>query len=347
MDTKINTQIVKINEFENENLKNNLDLQNCANILLNDGIGAFPTETVYGLGGNGLSPIAVKKIYEAKGRPSDNPLILHISDLEMLDQIAKNINENSLKLIDKFWPGPLTLIFEKTNLIPYETSGGLETVAVRFPKNKIAQELIRLTKNPIAAPSANISGKPSPTRFSHVEFDLLNKVNFIIDGGNTDFGLESTILDCTKKIPTILRPGSITKKMIEDVLGEVILDKALLKNEEVIKPLAPGMKYKHYSPEADVILVKSLDNIKSINDLILENPNKKIGILCKKENLGFFDAKKYIVQALDDNSLYHTLRKFDFLNVDLVFAEFLEETDENLALMNRLKKSANNNIITI
>ncbi len=334
------TLLVKIeNDYYND------DLKKCANLLLKDGIGAFPTETVYGLGGNGLSPTAVKKIYEAKGRPSDNPLILHISNLQMLETITKNINPTSKKLIDTFWPGPLTLIFEKTDIVPYETSGGLQTIAVRFPKNEIAQNLIRLTGKPIAAPSANISGKPSPTRFSHVEYDLLNKVDFIIDGGNSNFGLESTIIDCTKDTPIILRPGSITKEMIENVIGDVLLDKSLLKGEYSKQAIAPGMKYKHYAPNADVVLVKSLNIPKTINELALENKNNKIGILCAVENAKKYDCTKYIVQFLDDNNLYHSLRKFDFLNVDMVYAEFLPENEENLALMNRLKKSANYNII--
>ncbi len=336
------THIVKIeNDYYND------DLKKCANILLKDGIGAFPTETVYGLGGNGLSPTAVKKIYEAKGRPSDNPLILHISDLNMLNTITTNLNENSKKLIDAFWPGPLTLIFEKTDIVPNETSGGLKTIAVRFPKNEIAQTLIKLTGKPIAAPSANISGKPSPTRFSHVEYDLFNKVDFIIDGGNCSFGLESTIIDCTSNTPIILRPGSITKEMIESVIGNVMLDKSLLKSEYSEKAIAPGMKYKHYAPNADVVLVKSLDVPKTINELALalKNENKKIGILCDISNVKNYDNQKYVVQVLDDNNLYHSLRKFDFLNVDIVYAEFLQENDANLALMNRLKKSANYNII--
>ncbi len=334
------TFVVKI-----ENNNYNDDLKKCAKILLEDGIGAFPTETVYGLGGNGLSSNAVKKIYKAKGRPSDNPLILHISNLNMLCNIAKNINENSKKLIDAFWPGPLTLIFEKTSIVPYETSGGLETVAIRFPKNIVAQKLIELANKPIAAPSANTSGKPSPTRFSHVEFDLLGKVDFIIDGGTSNYGLESTIIDCTKNTPIILRPGSITKEMIQNVIGDVNFDKSLLKSEYSKKAIAPGMKYKHYSPVADVILVKSLNVSACINKLALTNKNKKIGILCDKNNFDKYDQNKYTVQILNDSTLYHSLRKFDFLNVNIVYAEFLKESEENLALMNRLKKSANYNII--
>ncbi len=337
------TYIVKINSDD----YNSKSLKKCANILLNDGIGAFPTETVYGLGGNGLSPTAVKKIYSAKGRPSDNPLILHISNLKMLNSIVTDINENSKKLIDTFWPGPLTLIFKKSEIVPYETSGGLNTIAVRFPKNKIAQQLIEETGKPIAAPSANTSGKPSPTRFSHVEYDLFGKVDFIIDGGNSTYGLESTIVDCTNSIPIILRPGSITKKMIEEVIGNTNFDINLFHNKDIEKPISPGMKYKHYSPEAEVILIKSKDAVTSIKNLITQNSNKKIGILCNEKNISKYEEKNCVLQVLNESSLYHTLRKFDFLNVDIVYTEYLDENDENIALMNRLKKSANYNIIEL
>ncbi len=337
------TYIVKINSDD----YNNEAFIKCANILLNDGVGAFPTETVYGLGANGLSPSAVKKIYKAKGRPSDNRLILHISVLEMLNTIASDINENSKKLIKAFWPGPLTLIFKKTNLVPEETSGGLNTVAVRFPKNEIAQQLIKATGKPIAAPSANISGKPSPTRFSHVEFDLLDKVDFIIDGGNSLYGLESTIVDCTRDIPIILRPGTITKQMIEHVIGATNLDQSLLKKQDSIKAIAPGMKYKHYSPVAEVILVKGYDTSSAIKKLISSQPDKKIGVLCDVSNFNKYDENRFNIQVLDESNLYHALRKFDFLKMDIVYAEFLNENDDTLALMNRLKKSANYNIIEV
>ncbi len=335
------TTIVKISK---DDIYNNDDLKKCADILANGGVGAFPTETVYGLGGNGLSPDAVKKIYSAKGRPSDNPLILHISSIDMLHTIANNINEKSRKLIDAFWPGALTLIFDKKDIVPFETSGGLDTVAVRFPSNEIAKELIRLSNVPIAAPSANLSGKPSPTRFSHVEHDLLNKVDFIIDGGSCQNGLESTIIDCTRPTPVILRPGCITIDMIETIIGDVELDKSLLTGDAK-KALAPGMKYTHYSPKAEVIIVDSKNIPARINYLAQNTHNKKVGILCEQKNVHLYDNEKYVIQILNDANLYHALRKFDFLNTDIVYAEMLENSNDNLAIINRLSKSASFNII--
>ena len=203
-------------------------IEKAAEILQSGGLVAFPTETVYGLGANGLNAEAVKDIYKAKGRPSDNPLILHISDIEELKPLVKEVPENAKKLMKAFWPGPLTLIFKKADIVPYATSGGLETVAIRFPENKVANLLIKTAKMPIAAPSANTSGRPSPTRASHVEYDLKGKIDMIIDGGSCEFGLESTIVDVSGDVPCLLRPGSITLGMLRDVLGEVTVDKAVV-----------------------------------------------------------------------------------------------------------------------
>ena len=259
------TKLVKV---DTENPEKSV-LTEAAEILKNGGLVAFPTETVYGLGANGLDEKACKRIYEAKGRPSDNPLILTIGDLDGLYKIVGKVTENAKKIIDAFWPGPITLVLPKADCVPETVTGGLDTVAVRYPSNKIARELIKIAGIPVAAPSANSSGKPSPTRASHVEFDLNGKIEMIIDGGAADWGLESTILDVSEDKPVLLRPGAVTQDMIEDVVGEIDVDPAVYsKPDGNIVPKAPGMKYKHYSPSAKVILVSgSMENvISTINE---------------------------------------------------------------------------------
>ena len=225
-------------------------------ILKKGGLVAFPTETVYGLGGNALDAEASAKIYAAKGRPSDNPLIVHIADWEAIEAIVSEIPEAAKKLADAFWPGPLTMILNKSDLVPYATTGGLETVAVRMPVNPIARALIRAGGGYVAAPSANTSGRPSPTRAEHVAEDLNGKIDMIIDGGTVDIGLESTIVDLTDGAPTILRPGYINQEMLEQVLGEVEMDRGLIAPGSGVHPKAPGMKYRHYAPKADLIIVE-------------------------------------------------------------------------------------------
>lgn len=330
-------------------------IESCAKIIKNGGLVAFPTETVYGLGANALISDAVKGIYAAKGRPSDNPLIVHINDIDTLNLIAKNISNKAMLLIDKFWPGPLTIIFDKTDVIPKETAGGLDTVAVRMPKNEIAKLLIDKSGVPIAAPSANLSGKPSPTKASHVIDDLNGKVNAIIDGGSSDIGLESTVIDMSTDIPCILRPGAITKSMIESVIGNVILDKNLLNEHE--KPKSPGMKYKHYAPDADIILVQG-NNINNVVNKIIElsnsYTNKNIGIICTEETKDFYKNYNNVISLGSKNNtetiaknLFDTFREFNKLNVDIIFAEGLPEENLELAIMNRLKKASGYNIINV
>ncbi|MBR5123087.1 MAG: threonylcarbamoyl-AMP synthase, partial [Anaerotignum sp.] len=232
-------------------------IQTAAKILQEGGLVAFPTETVYGLGGNGLDNSACEKIYLAKGRPSDNPLILHISEFEELKPIVREISPAAQKLMDAFWPGPLTMVFPKSDIVPEKATGGLDTVAVRFPNHPVARAIIHAAGLPIAAPSANSSGKPSPTRASHVEFDLNGKIDMIVDGGAAEWGLESTIVDVSGEVPMILRPGAVTKEMMEEVVGKVEIDPAILQKPAAdLKPKAPGMKYTHYSPKAEVVLVK-------------------------------------------------------------------------------------------
>lgn len=333
-------------------------IKEAAGILQKGGLVAFPTETVYGLGANGLSEEACKKIYEAKGRPSDNPLILHIGELTQLNQIVEEIPSLAKTVMEAFWPGPLTLIFKKKSCVPDSVTGGLDTVGVRFPSNSIARELIKVANLPIAAPSANSSGKPSPTKASHVEFDLNGKVEMIIDGGSTDFGLESTIVDVTGDVAVILRPGAITKEMLMDLLGCVEIDPAILgKSTTNAAPKAPGMKYTHYSPKAKVILVKGEMNkvVEKINSLTKENQTNgfKVGIMATDETKDSYKADIVLsVGARNDEiaigaSLFKILRKFDFLQADIVYSEVFAETGEGLAIMNRLNKAAGYNYIEV
>ncbi len=331
-------------------------LTEAAEILRNGGLVAFPTETVYGLGANGLDEAACRRIYEAKGRPSDNPLILTIGDLDGLYPIVKCVTEDAKKIIDAFWPGPITLVLPKADCVPSAVIGGLDTVAVRYPSNKIARELIKTAGIPVAAPSANSSGKPSPTRASHVDFDLNGKIEMIIDGGACDWGLESTILDVSGEKPVLLRPGAVTQEMIEEVVGEIDVDPAVYSKPSAdIVPKAPGMKYKHYSPLANVILVSgSGDNvIETINRKIKEDIKKglKVGIMATTQTKDRYDEGEILVVGDRDKpetigaNLFKILRKFDFIGVDVVYSEVFDEDGEGAAIMNRLNKAAGFNCI--
>ena len=246
------TEIIKINREKPDHDA----LKRAGEILLAGGLVAFPTETVYGLGGNALDPTASRRIYAAKGRPSDNPLIVHIADLEDLKVVAADIPDQAMLLAQAFWPGPLTMIFPRTDKVPLETTGGLSSVAVRFPSDTIAQELIRCGGGFVAAPSANTSGRPSPTTAEHVAEDLSGRIEMILDGGPVGIGLESTIIDFTEAVPTILRPGYISPAMLESILGEVKIDPGLLKEDSHVRPKAPGMKYRHYAPKAQMVIIE-------------------------------------------------------------------------------------------
>lgn len=350
----MNTEIVKLDAA-------NIDetaIERAAEIIKNGGLVAFPTETVYGLGANALDAEASKKIYEAKGRPSDNPLIAHIASLDTLDEIVEDVSDVAKKLIDKFWPGPMTLIFKKKDLVPDSTTGGLKTLAVRFPENEIAKALIEKSGVPIAAPSANTSGKPSPTKGEHVIEDLDGKVDMILDGGEVGLGLESTIIDVTDK-PTILRPGFITQEMLEQVIEEVELDKTILeKPTEDFAPKAPGMKYRHYAPKADLIIVRGEAN--KVADLIIDEvtkTDKKTAILTVNQHIDLYEGKANdsIVASwgnLDDmediaHKVFDWLRKIDEMGIDVVYCEAFEEEGLGLAVMNRLTKAAGYQVIDV
>ena len=366
------TKIVKVTE----DIKSDKYLYEEAGQILRDGgLVAFPTETVYGLGGNGLDSNASRKIYAAKGRPSDNPLILHIADVEMLYDIAQNINEKAERLIKAFWPGPLTMVFCKAEKVPFETTGGLESVAVRMPSHPVAAAMIRAAGVPVAAPSANISGRPSPTLAKHVAEDMAGRIEMIIDGGNIDIGIESTIVDMTSEPPVILRPGYVTKEMLEAVIGEVSLDPTLLiKPTEDLRPKAPGMKYRHYAPKAELTLYEG--EIKKVTETIFEEmlkkvkQGKRVAVIATEESKLIYDgllseaahdvngkpAEKdcefiMLGSRRDEESiarnLYAALRECDEKQVDYIYSETFSLDNFGQAIMNRLRKAAGYNIINL
>lgn len=339
---------IDVNNINVEELKKQAELLKEGKTVI------FPTETVYGLGANALDENAVKKIYEAKGRPSDNPLIVHIYDREEVRDLAKDISDKAEIVMDKFWPGPITIILNKKDIVPNTTSGGLDTVAIRMPSHKIARELIKQSGLPIAAPSANISGRPSPTKGNHVKEEMDGRVSGIVLGGNCDFGLESTVLDLTGEVPMILRPGSITKENLEEVLGEVLVDPSLLKKEDNKKAKAPGMKYTHYSPDADVYIVSGSDKdvINKINQIIRENSENgiKSGVMCAEKNKEVYEGEVISLgNTLEEvgSNLFDVLREMDKRNVDIVYSEAFEMTGVGQAIMNRLLKSAGYKVIKV
>ena len=315
----------------------NNDLARAADILRSGGLVAIPTETVYGLGANAFDRKAVLSIFTAKGRPADNPLIVHISDLSQLDDIVVEINDNAKKLMNKFWPGPLTIVMKKSDKIPLEVSAGLDTVAVRMPSHSVAKALLDSCKLPIAAPSANTSGKPSPTTAKHVFDDMDGRIDAIIDGGNCEVGLESTVIDVTDEIPRLLRPGGITYEQLCEVLGEVIKNYEFSDGET---PRSPGVKYKHYAPKAKVVVIKG-DFKKYVENTA--NKYEKVGVLCHEEYLLPSNCTvKYMGLTPEEyaNSLFLHLRAFDDEGVDIILAEDIDDKGINLAVSNRLYKAA-------
>jgi L-threonylcarbamoyladenylate synthase len=322
-------------------------LKQASEILRNGGLVAFPTETVYGLGANGLDAEAVEKIYQAKGRPSDNPLILHISSITELEQLAARISPQARTLINKYWPGPLTVVLEKSTTVPDNVTGGLETVAVRMPDSKTARELIRLAGIPLAAPSANTSGRPSPTNAQAVLADLSGRIDAIVDAGSCVIGLESTVIDLTGETPRLLRPGIITHEMLTDALGRVEVCSATEKNTDTA-PKSPGMKYVHYSPKYPMVLVQDTTGIllkQKIDETLSEN--KKAGAIVSAETAKNLSSGAVVaIYGSRANlrtiaaGLYDALRYFDNHEVDVIFAEGIEETGLGTAIMNRLRKAA-------
>lgn len=348
------TKLIKIDADD----PNKEDMREAAEIIRSGGLVAFPTETVYGLGANALDPEASKRIYAAKGRPSDNPLIVHISRFEELLSIAKEVPPQAKKLADAFWPGPLTMIVWKNEKVPYETTGGMDTVAIRMPNHPVALALIDESGCMIAAPSANTSGKPSPTEAGHVALDLDGKIPMILDGGPVGIGIESTIIDLTEKVPMILRPGYITKEMLEEVLGEEVrIDPGIIAADSTKKPKAPGMKYKHYAPKADLVLVEGEQEavVAEINALVREKQaaGLKVGVVATDETESLYQADYVVtIGARSDEDaiarhLYKILREFDDWNVDAIYSESFSTPRIGQAIMNRLMKAAGHQVIYV
>ena len=318
---------------------------------------AFPTETVYGLGANALNPQAVGKIFAAKGRPQDNPLIVHIARKEDIDSLTTGFNANARKIMEHFMPGPLTIIVPKAEIIPDVTSAGLDTVGVRFPINKYAQEFILACGCPIAAPSANLSGRPSPTNAQDVLEDMQGKVAGILDGGSCGVGLESTVVDTTSPVPTICRPGGVTYEMLTEVLGAVEIDPALL-GDKNFKPIAPGMKYRHYAPKEPVYLLEG-NAVELLPALVGKAvaAGLKVGVLCDaamSAQLAQLKQQEGILLSCWGESrealaadLFYLLRDFDRTKPDVILAQGVSEDGIGLAIMNRLRKAAGYQIITL
>lgn len=329
-------------------------LKRAGEIIKEGGLVAFPTETVYGLGGDALNPDSSRKIYAAKGRPSDNPLIVHICCMEDLPAIVSSIPPVAEVLAKKYWPGPLTMIFPKSDLVPKETTGGLDTVAVRFPNNKIALEFIREAGGYIAAPSANLSGKPSPTLSKYVQQDMDGRIEMILDGGNVGIGLESTIIDLTGKVPTILRPGYITKEMLSEVIEEVDIDQTILSGDCKTPPKAPGMKYRHYAPSGDLTIVDGETEavISYINGKVkeAEKLGKNTVVIATEETVDRYECQTVKNVGKRENvetvarELYRILRECDDEKAEVIFSESFDATGFGQAVMNRLLKAAGHKV---
>lgn len=358
------------------------NIQLAAEFLQNKGLVAFPTETVYGLGGDALDNEAAARIYTAKGRPSDNPLIVHIADTKAVYELASEVPKKAKMLMEAFWPGPLTIILPKKNIVPDGTTGGLDTVAIRMPSHPVALELIRESGLYIAAPSANTSGRPSPTLAEHVMEDMNGRIEMILDGGAVGIGIESTIVDLTGDVPVILRPGFITKSMLEEIIGEVTIDPALIEPDPNLRPKAPGMKYTHYAPKGELSIVEadasnscgvsctegndknhfsmvsenSTDKVVTkINQLVAEKlaDGHRVAVITTSENADKFDCENVLIAGVRAQGetiaakLYQVLRQCDELNVDYIFSEDFNDGELGGAIMNRLLKAAGHRVIKV
>jgi L-threonylcarbamoyladenylate synthase len=333
-----------------KSVDNFLEIDEAAQLLVENEVVAFPTETVYGLGGNADSDEAVMKIFAAKGRPSDNPLIIHVADKQQIERFVEDIPDNASLLMNAFWPGPLTIILKKrAGVLSEKATAGLSTIAVRMPDHPVALAVIKKCGLPIAAPSANTSGKPSPTSAKHVVDDLSGKIAGILDGGPTGVGLESTVIDCTEIIPVILRPGGITMEQLVSVVGDVIVDPSLA-NEE-LKPKSPGMKYRHYAPDAPLHIVDGSRDY--IQDLVFHSQQEglRVGVLTTEEHKPDYQAEVVLAcgkrEQLETvaSSLYETLRAFNEEKIDIIYSEIFPDVGVGQAIMNRLLKAAGNKII--
>jgi L-threonylcarbamoyladenylate synthase len=337
------TKILKINPKNPQISK----IKEAAGLIRQGKLVAFPTETVYGLGANALNPSAVKKIFEAKGRPSDNPLIVHIYDKDDLKLLAREIPKITEKVIERFWPGPLTIVLKKSRLVPKIITAGLDTVAVRMPKNKIAKLLIKEAGVPISAPSANLAGRPSPTLAKHVLADLGGRIDMILDGGQTHIGIESTVIDLSRKRAMLLRPGGVTLEELQKVVGRIDVHPTLRGKRTKLVSRSPGMKYRHYAPAAKLILIEgSSKNVnKKISELIktYKTQRKRVGIMTVNRNFAQkADMIKYVGSDFDAiaANLFKTLREFDSKKIDVILTQGISQRGLGLGIMNRLGKAA-------
>lgn len=347
------TEIVKIDEEQIDQEA----IARAGEILKRGGLVAFPTETVYGLGGDALNENSSRLIYAAKGRPSDNPLIVHVTNMEALKKIVTEIPPAARKLAERYWPGPLTMIFHKSSAVPLATTGGLDTVAVRMPSHKTARAMIDAAGGYIAAPSANRSGRPSPTVARYVIEDLDGLVDMIIDGGEVNIGLESTIIDLTGEVPTILRPGYVTQDMLTETLGLVDVDRTILDANSRQAPKAPGMKYRHYAPKGNLSIVEGEPErvVSYINERIsaLQKEGRKTGVIATDETVARYhgDDIKSVGSRRDEEviarHLFRILREFDDDNVEVMFTESFETAGIGQAIMNRLLKAAGHQVIQV
>ena len=353
----MNTEIIKIQPGDGPvSEEDDAKLKAAGEILRRGGLVAFPTETVYGLGGDALNPTSSKRIYAAKGRPSDNPLIVHIYRFEDIYKITGDVPEEARRIADAFWPGPLTMIVWKSDAVPMATTGGMDTVAVRMPNHPVALDLIRKSGCLIAAPSANTSGRPSPTEASHVAEDLSGRIAMILDGGPVGIGIESTIIDLTETKPMVLRPGYITPQMLSEVLGEeVIIDPGIIAADDTRKPKAPGMKYKHYAPKADMVIVDGSSDavVSKINALVHQKQEngQKVAVIATEESGPSYHADVILSMGSRSNEdaiaqhLYKILRECDELHVDAIYSESFQTPRIGQAIMNRLLKAAGHTVI--
>ncbi|MGQ9530827.1 MAG: L-threonylcarbamoyladenylate synthase [Candidatus Bathycorpusculaceae bacterium] len=349
------TLVLRVNPEKPEMEK----IQIAADFIKKGDLVAFPTETVYGLGADALNPKAILALFEAKKRPMDNPPIVHVGEIEKVYKLVKEIPQKAEMLMRKFWPGPLTLIFKRSNIVPSVTVAGLDTIAIRMPRHNVALALLKESKCPIAAPSANLAGKPSPTSANHVLEDLNGRIDAILDAGPTHIGVESTVLDMTVDPPQILRPGGTPYENLKKVLGRVELHPVAIADREVSieRARSPGVKHKHYAPNAEVILVegeasKIVSKVKELVNLYKQG-NKRVGVLTTDENFGRYRAD--VIKSLGSRSnlvtaaknLFRFLREFDSEKVDVIIAEGLPLEGLGLAVMNRLRKAAGYKIFKV
>lgn len=360
---QLKTELIQVvcaedGSFQNENLARDA-IRRAGQIIREGGLVAFPTETVYGLGGDALNSDSSRKIYAAKGRPSDNPLIIHIANMEALPRIVSEIPRAAKMLAEQFWPGPLTMILPKAAEVPLETTGGLETVAVRMPSHPVALAFIRESGGYVAAPSANTSGKPSPTLAAYVAEDMDGRIDMILDGGQVGIGLESTIVDLTVEPPQILRPGYITKEMLQKVLGDVAVDATVLRSGEECgqAPKAPGMKYRHYAPAGELVVVQGSPEqvTEYINSQAVKDraAGEKVGVIGTTEVLVNYtaDVVKSVGSRSDEESIAHNLyailREFDDEKVTRIYSEAFAAEGLGQAIMNRLLKAAGHHVVDL